>query len=136
MFPKIARKNLLDFFFTGAGVGCFIHLCKNNPIPADADMTLADLTEANYTGYVLQAVGATPAAGLDGSFRGKSTWPTFTFNGVSIVTPQTIYGYYITWDYGVGDLLLFWKRLTTPIVMMTGSTFSRIVDVYDDNLVI
>jgi hypothetical protein len=79
---------------SAAQVAYKIHLYQNNHAPAAADLVGA-YTEATYDGYSSQTIGAgvtTPAAGGIGSIK----YGPFTFLDLGAVTPNNIYGYYIT----------------------------------------
>jgi hypothetical protein len=71
-----------------------LHLFQNNINPSPASL-LADFTEATFDGY---AAGSMPLSGgpyrrPDNSFSIAST---FSFNMSGSVTPNVIYGYYVT----------------------------------------
>lgn len=79
--------------------GWVVHLYKNNHTPAVGDTTAA-YTEANYDGYAAVPTVAwalTPSAGGTGSIVS----PGCTFVDTGAVTPNNIYGYYVTDSLGV-----------------------------------
>jgi len=90
-----------------------LHLNANNVTLTDA-MTVGSFTEASFPGYASVVLdGAlwqiTPGA------PAVAAYPVVFFTCTGAVSPQTIYGYYITRD-GAGDLM--WaEALPTPQII-------------------
>jgi hypothetical protein len=132
MFPKEARQAILDEFMRYAGVQ--MALVMANPAPADDDMTLADLdaVEADYAGYARQNIPDPGASTIDGLDQATDTTATMTFQPVGLVSPQTIYGYYLTFESrNLATVELWqWVRLLTPVVLATdASQFVRVITI-------
>lgn len=72
-----------------------VHLFTNNITPSSASV-LSDFTEATYTGYAPQAVTAfgLPYVWIDGECH--ITDGALQFQPSGLVTPETIYGVFLT----------------------------------------
>lgn len=133
MIPDEALINILDNMIQIGTVKMF--LVKSNPSSADKDMTLSELAgdEADYPGYSSGGLtvtwGSRTIVSPDDAIA-TSTTCHFQPSGMS--TPQTIYGYWITFPhFGVGDKLWMWKRFDTPLVLASdASTIDIVVSIY------
>lgn len=97
-----------------------LHLFQNDLVP-DCDTVLADLTEADFTGYaeivLLNDLDPQTCVGMiqgphtlpDGSFALYIDEQVFTASGTAL--PNTVYGAYVTDDDG---LLVAVKRFAEP----------------------
>lgn len=99
-----------------------IRLFKNdwNPGPAD---DVADYTEANFDGYAAKDVDQFGDAFLNGDNKAESDDIVRTWTCTGNVTPNTIYGYYIT--NPAGDLI--WAERNPAggfVVNANGITYS------------
>lgn len=93
-------------------------LASSNTTPGTGTV-LGDFTEATYTGYVSQAVGAWGANALDGTnHKETSTFPTINFPGCSSGGSQNVYAVYIVDD--LGHLRAAWRIGGAPISMAAG----------------
>lgn len=104
--------------------GLKIKLYKNNHTPADAD-TVADYTEADFDGYASKNLTAFGAAFLNASNKGETDHTILTWTDTGAVTPNSIYGYYVT---TAGGALLWAEKLSNgPITMQAnGDQYSVI----------
>lgn len=121
-FPKEALLNLLYQLkqSTPGGTGklsLWYHLSKNDPAAAEADLTLASFTEADFPGYAALNIGnATPF--INGAGEGEIDGHTLTWTAGAIVTPQTCYWLYCTFINTNGDhKLLFVGKFDAPITL-------------------
>jgi hypothetical protein len=83
--------------------GLTLHLYQNNKVPAVGD-TLSAYTECTFDGYAAQAVATWGAPTLDANNNDQYSATDVTFNMTGSVTPNTVYGYYLT--DGSGNLVL------------------------------
>lgn len=95
--------------------GALISLFKNDIVP-DAASLLADLTEADFSGYAASAAvtWGTPHFLPDGTAVVAGDAKTFVTASPAPVL-NTVFGWYAT--DGAGTTLLFARRLDTPIVL-------------------
>lgn len=111
-----------------------IHLIKNDlGATPDKDATTAGLTLADYPGYapiVLTPHGAPSIVSPD---DGTQSWDEVTFQPSGMSSPQTIYGYKVTFPTpSLGDKLLAWRRFPTPLVLLNDSSQIKITfSLYD-----
>lgn len=89
-----------------------VHLYQNNINPSKIT-TLADFVEATFTGYLAVSWGTwgTPYVGIDG--LAHTTAPSIQFQATDAVTPNTIYGAYLT--NTAGTVLVASAAFVTPI---------------------
>lgn len=111
---QLALVHLWEYYFENSS-NPTLKLFKNNAT-ISASTVLADLTEADYSGYLSQTIGAWTTPAADGSSR-KYTEATavLTFAHDGGGTANTIYGWYLI-DTLSGDLLAVHK-FDTPVVM-------------------
>jgi len=101
----------------------YVHLFKNNFTP-DPSSILTDFTEATFTGYAAVQVNskfATPYKVIDGEYQTDSTPFTFTCTGGS---PQTCYGWYLTWFDGTTTWVRKSGVFLTPLAFASGASFN------------
>lgn len=115
IFADEGNELLLNGFATYLnGEPCVFHLYSNDYTPTRSD-TVADYTEATVTGYAAEDVdsfgGATDLGGNVWQIQGDEI--TWTLDGS--VTPQTLYGYYVTDQ--AGAQLLWAERFDTAEVV-------------------
>lgn len=120
---KTLRLALQTSILTGWTLGK-LKLFKNNFTP-NYDNLLADFTEATFPGYAAISAATTPASGID-SLTGNLvvSWNNGSaFTAGTIVTPETVYGWYITNTAETTCLVA--ARFDTPIVIdQTGDIIS------------
>jgi hypothetical protein len=92
--------------------GCKIHLYANQLIPSQGTL-LTMFVEATFTGYVAQSVGAWGAAYIGPDGNAHVTAPGLQFQATDDVTPNTIYGWYMT--NTAGTELVGAANFLTPI---------------------
>lgn len=113
-----------------------VRLAKALTGTADADKTLADITECDFPGYAEIADPAWDAPALNGSDQaeGKSTLLTWTAG--TIVTPQTILAVYLVFVDTFAVEKLLWIKQLSPTVTIgaTGEVFERYVDLFVDDI--
>jgi len=136
MIPDEALTNVLVSVLT-YGV-CQLRLVKSDPVLADKDCILSDLLgrEADFPGY--PSGGANPTWGSPSIVSpddGKMTCAPVHFQPSGMTSPQTIYGYFMTFNSVVaGQVLLVWVRFTTPLILASdASTIDLVVNLYDRN---
>ena len=105
-----------------------------NPIPADADVTLADITEADFVGYAAQTGVVVPASIIDSFFHGDAFTPVLTWTAGAIVGSQTIFGLYVTMQFGLSNSLIFFRRFAAPVtIAIAGETVVKQVNLLSDD---
>lgn len=82
---------------------CTLRLFQNNHVPASTD-TVANYTEATFTGYAAIATVSWGNAYLNGALLGEIDEVNRTFTQTANTVTNTIFGYYIT---DVGGNLIF-----------------------------
>lgn len=137
MVPKNSRLLVMNIIRGGAFTTPTVRLAKANPVPADADMTLADFTEADFDGYAAQNP-AWGAPALDGAFIANMVTGVVTFTaGAGLASPQTIYAVYVTFPDptagGAPDLLYFERLVPTVTLSNPFEELSRILKLADTN---
>ncbi|MBV9075160.1 MAG: hypothetical protein JOZ10_16160 [Acidobacteria bacterium] len=134
MLVKVGRRALLDYLCSDPGLAITFHLFKNNPVPADADLLLTDLTEADFAGYAAITGVVFPGAVINGDLHGETLSPTQTWTTTGAGLPQTIYGAYVTVTISGAPKLLFVRRFATPQVLsLPGETVNKKFDFLDDD---
>jgi hypothetical protein len=126
MTPIVVNEGELDMLAVlKAGIVYKIGLFKNNVTVVDTTV-LADLTEADFSGYgaAQTLVFGTPFT--DGSGRGKMTAATITFTHSGGATANTVYGSFIK-DSTTGKLLKA-ETWDTPFLMNTAGQFVTLDD--------
>lgn len=109
-----------------------LRLYKNNHTPVDTD-TVADYTEANFTGYSSIPLNAWGTAFLNGSNKGQTEMSTQFFTQTGTGTTCDVYGYYVT--DGSGNLI--WAELNPDGVfhmVNTGSVYEVTPKLTDDTM--
>lgn len=112
---KTLRDQLLALILTGWTLGK-LRLFKNDFTPS-FDTVVGDFTEATFPGYALIAATTTPVTGIDAQTGNLAiVWADgCTWNAGTIVTPETVYGWYIT--NTAGSSVLAAGRFDTLIVV-------------------
>jgi len=106
---------------------CDVKLFSNN-IGVSPNSLIADFTEADYTGYASQTLGATPVAMLNPEGDIAAQFPHLTFTPTGTTVTNTIYGYWVEGTGGgTGDRVLFAANFDPPVVL-SGPLTSLIVE--------
>jgi hypothetical protein len=93
------------------------HLYTNNVSWAQG-IVLANVVEANFSGYAAVAMSGFATPTISGSGAGQSLASLIQFIVASGGVSNLVYGYYITFDPGTGPLLVFGEAFpTAPIPM-------------------
>lgn len=100
-----------------------IKLFKNNYTPV-AGTTLANLTEADFSGYASVVLAGWTAAAIGAGGRAYSQADLVTFAHNGGVTANSIYGY---WVVDSGGTLLWAERFATAPITMSGLGDSIVV---------
>jgi len=117
---QVARTGL---YFNTAKIGLF-----TNDIALTPDLIKTDFTEADYTGYASQTLGATPVAMLNPEGDIVAQFPHLTFTPTGTTITNTIYGYWVEGTGGgTGDRVLFAANFDPPVVL-SGPLTSLIVE--------
>lgn len=110
IYPQTGARAIAEAMRTHL-VDCDVGLIKA-PFPLDKQLTLADLTEANYSGYARKTIAAHEQVYDDPAGGATFQSPLQQFNFVAPVAPaepvpNTIYGFFVLDDAGelimVGD---------------------------------
>ena len=107
--------HLLEKGIDGLTATTQIHLYQNDIAPSPSTL-LADFVEATFDGYAAPVV--TPASWpifLQGISQAVAVGPAQVFSPTGNVTPNVIYGYYVTDN--TGARLLWAERFAEPKVM-------------------
>lgn len=117
--PNTVAASILTALVGVAGIlnGALLKLFKNDVIP-NVGTILADLVEADFTGYAASAAitWSVPVLGDDGLYRVIGDNKSF-IAGSPLTVPNTIYGYYVT--NGAGTVLLFAERYANSKIINT-----------------
>jgi hypothetical protein len=111
---------LLNTELTNPDVQIVAHLFKNL-IPIDADkIELADLTECDFVGYESKTLENPFIDVFDEENYAEAFFQDKEWTVGAIVTPQVVYGCYVTVSLaGVGTVLNAVRIFETPIVLDT-----------------
>lgn len=93
--PYASTLKGLDLLVAAWLEGATLRLYSNNHTPADAD-TVGDYTECTFPGYAAISLTGWSGAALNGSNKAETVLGPQTFTGGSIVTPEDIYGIFVT----------------------------------------
>lgn len=112
--PEDASLLIMEAIRTGLLMGCDLRCYSNNHTPTDAD-DVTDYTECTFPGYADVPLNSwtSPTINVDGKAEISMTEQLFTAG--SIVTPENIYGIYVT-DAG-GDLVYAERDPGGPVSM-------------------
>lgn len=137
MVPKQSRILVMNTI-RGAGFNVpTIRLAKAAPVPAAADVVLADFVECDFDGYTaLNPMWAAPA--LDGAFIANMQSLLMTWTaGIALAAPQTIFAAYLAIPdptAGGAETLLDWQAITPTVTLaLPGEVFSRTYVLRDTN---
>lgn len=101
-------------------------------------VALANLTEADFSGYAYVAVDtlyATPPA-INGVNEGEVDSPLVTWTRDTSGSPQTILGLYLTLNIAGADKLIFMHHFPASITLVNaGEKVEKYVNIFDDNLI-
>lgn len=116
----------------GGGAEWVVHLFKNNHTPVLGDI-LADFTEADFSGYVPQDIGAFGAAVFAVDRATALASAALTWTNSTGAVGNSIYGVFVT--NNAGTVLIFAERgPAVPIDMTTaGKTMSYTPQIGDKN---
>lgn len=96
MYTHDGMKKLLNVMLNDADLGHKIHLFKNDYTPVNTTL-LADLTEADFTGYAAKDAVAESAPVINGNDEAYSTSGVLDFVSTADMNPvQRVYGVYVT----------------------------------------
>lgn len=96
---------------------CTVHLIKADIVMSPND-TIASYTEADYTGYAAQALGAFVAAFANPQGDIVAEFPHLVFSPTGTAVGNTIYGWWIQGPLGgVTDVLIDAHHLDTAMVL-------------------
>lgn len=92
--------------------GAKVHLYQNN-IAVRPDTILTDFTEADFDGYAASAAVTWGTVATDSSGNAVVYGDAKTFLCTGSVTPNTVFGYYVT--NGAGSTLEYAEAFATPV---------------------
>lgn len=104
----------------------FVGLYQGIAAGISRERLLADLTEATYTGYARQAVGAWSGAYVSPSGLILVDGPALFFSPADAVTPNTILGWFMADALVAGNLLAI-EQLDNPVPLPNALTQLTIV---------
>lgn len=105
----------LNVKVAGDLAACTVHLFKNDMTPTPTTV-IGDLTEADYTGYAAQPVGAWGGAFVNAEGKAQVTAPSLQFQPSGSTVTNVCYGYYYR-SAGGGTPLLGAVRFDEPVAM-------------------
>jgi len=100
--PEASSVAMLEALRLAVMMDYDLRLYSNNHTPADGD-DVTDYTECTFPGYAAIGMSTWSAAALNADGKAETSEVTQTFTGGAIITPQNIYGIFVT-DLG-GDLV-------------------------------
>jgi hypothetical protein len=117
----IAATGLLD----GAKARLF-----KTPMGSDPNLAASDFAavEADFDGYAASATLTWGAVGVNALNQADVTAQEVEWVPTGSLTPNVIYGYFVTDATGVA--LLFWASLVAPFAVQSPSTVVRIVPTF------
>jgi hypothetical protein len=120
--PFAGSLKLLTAIITSSLSTAILRSYSNNHVPADGDVA-ATYTENTYPGYAGIALNAWSIPALDGSNKASTNMPSQVWTGGAIITPQNIYGVYVT---DAGGNLLYAELNPAGVVSMAvaGQTYA------------
>jgi len=95
--PYLSTLTILDAITAAILENCTLRLYSNNHVPNNAD-DVTDYTEASFPGYAGISLAGWSAAALNASNKAETELPIQVFTAGVIVTPEDIYGVYVTYD--------------------------------------
>lgn len=99
-----------------------VHLFQNNIFPSP-DLTIASFTEADYTGYAAQSLGAFAGAFANDAGDVVAEFPHNVFVPTGSAVGNTIYGWWVQGPLGGGSPeLIDVRRLDTPVQLTSTLT--------------
>jgi len=111
--------------------GATLRLYSNNHTPADAD-DVTDYTECTFPGYLAIVLTGWNAAALNVDNKAATDLAAQIFTGGAIITPEDIYGIYVTAPGGA--LLYAEEDPTGPTSMaLPGQTYAYTPRFTDDS---
>lgn len=116
LVPNVGEARMIGLLVNASTVGSenlSLRLYKNDITPAST-MTLADYTEASFTGYLAVTLTSSDWT-ITQDELAQATGPEVTF-AASATTAETVYGYYIS---GVNSSTLYWsERFSAPFQLV------------------
>lgn len=97
-YPSDARKGILDRDGGIDGGNWTLRLYRSLAVPIGQDLTLADITEADYSGYAPIVSTAWGGATLNTDGMALKTSPILSFVHDGGPSGNNIPGWYLTWD--------------------------------------
>jgi hypothetical protein len=133
VFPDTGLVDNITAWLTGLGT-LTLHLARNNVTITRASV-LTDFTEANFSGYAAQTIGAWGTPVYDATnHRYNSSAPPLTFLNSTGSVGNSIYAVYIT---NVAGHLVYAEEVTggpaTPVDMTTAGKAYIYQPVFDDS---
>jgi len=95
--PYASTLVILDAIIAEILEDCTLRLYSNNHVPANAD-DVTDYTECTFPGYAGIPLAGWSAAALNASNKAETELPMQVFTAGVIVTPQDVYGVYVTYN--------------------------------------
>jgi len=124
----VTRKDYID--------SLNVRLAQDFTGTADADFTLADLTDCDFDGYAQISNPAWGSIAINGGGQAEGLSPLLTWTaGALFVPPQTIKAVYIEFDMHYAGAKLFWFKKLSPTVTLgaIGEQFQRYIDMFTDD---
>lgn len=117
----LAQGLLVDLITDAIAVGGaleapFVGLFTATTAPITADITLADITEANYTGYLRSAIGTWSTAFVDSDGRVSAQADALEFRPTGTAITNVVVGYFYASLVAAGVLLGI-ELLPAPVSM-------------------
>lgn len=94
LYPNVSSIAIINLLRTDL-IDCLVQLYKNDVVPTPG-VILADLTEADFSGYAEIEVAALLAAYLDPEGGASAQIPTVQFQHNGGATANTVYGFMVT----------------------------------------
>lgn len=124
MLPTSALRSFMSVAGSVLAVGLVeVHLIKT-PVSLTPSMVTADFDEADFTGYAAISIDQAGAAWDNDEGDAVLSFDGVHFQPTDAVTPNTIYGYYITTDvaaFGGAGSLLRAELFDTPVPMASAA---------------
>lgn len=127
VMPRSVLLDVITAITGGGGVlnGALVGLFKSNTV-LTPDTVLADLTEADFTGYAQSAAVTWGSPGYDVNKVPEVLGDMKVFNsGTPITITNVVYGYFVV--DGAGTTLLYAEKFATPASVINADQMLAVV---------
>ena len=122
--PNEGEREILDDAFT---MGVYVGLFINNHTPSESTTysSLTECSDMDYTGAGRKSLSLGSATTVGGkAVKAATSAVSWTFNPDGMRTPFTVYGYFVTKEFGVAasGVIRAIERFASPYYIDAGTT--------------